>query len=128
MKAFSATRTDELDLGADVRHGQKREDNVTLEPLDNVSWDNETLEAPHSSSNLLHCHLSDKCTQLICFKVKSRILLSCFRVVRRARMVKQMYFMPRENPEDEVAKESKLHNFQQLNLSFQLFDIPLSAA
>ena len=58
-KAFSATRTDEMSLGADVRHGQNREDNVTQDPLDNVtrdSLDNETLEAPHSSLNLLHSY------------------------------------------------------------------------
>ena len=50
-KAFSATRTDEMSLGADVRHSQNREDNVTWDPLDN-----ETLEAPHSSLNLLHSY------------------------------------------------------------------------
>ena len=58
-KAFSATRTDEMSLGADVRHGQNREDNVTRDSLDNVTrdpLDNETLEAPHSSLNLLHSY------------------------------------------------------------------------
>ena len=56
-----------MSLGADVRHGQNREDNVTQDPLDNVTrdsldnvtrdpLDNETLEAPHSSLNLLHSY------------------------------------------------------------------------
>ena len=39
LKAFSATGTDEMDLGADVRHRQNREDNVTWDPLDNVTQD-----------------------------------------------------------------------------------------
>ena len=58
LKALSETATDEVSLGADVRHGQNREDNVSWQPLDN-----ETLEAPHSSSNLL----STKCTQVYFF-------------------------------------------------------------
>ena len=35
------------------------------------------------------------------------MVLNCFRVVRTARMGKQMYFMPRENPEDEPPKKPK---------------------
>ena len=80
--------------------------------MDNVSWgplDNETLEAPHSSSNLLDSYLFVKCTHLIGFEMESIMVLNCFRVVKRARMGKQMYFMPRENPEDEVPK--KKHSF-----------------
>ena len=118
LKAFSGTGTDEVSLGADVRHGQNREDNVSRDPLDNVSQDpldNETLEAPHSSLNLLFSYFSVKCR----FSNLSTIVLNCFRVVISARMGKQMYFMPRENPEDEVAKKF---------LIFQRHDVPFTAA
>ena len=57
LKAFNRTGTDEVSLSADVRHGQNREDNVwTMCPQDPL--DNETLEAPHSSSNLLYSYFS----------------------------------------------------------------------
>ena len=36
------------------------------------------------------------------------MVLNCFRVVISGRMGKQMYFMPRENPEDEVAMKTKI--------------------
>ena len=68
LKAFSGTGTDEVSLSADVRHGQNREDNVNRDPLDNVSQDpldNETLEAPHSSLNLLFSYFSVKCTHFL---------------------------------------------------------------
>ena len=106
FKAFNRTGTDEVSLSADVRHGQNREDNVSLwtmcprgDPLDN-----ETLEAPHSSLNLLFSYFSVKCR----FSNLSTIVLNCFRVVISGRMGKQMYFMPRENPEDEVAMKPKI--------------------
>ena len=84
--------------------------------------DNETLEAPHSSSNLLYSYFSTptslllllysyfsaKCTHCICFDMESTMVLNCFRVVISARMGKQMYFMPRENPEDEVEMKPKI--------------------
>ena len=47
------------------------------------------------------------------------MVLNCFRVVISGRMGKQMYFMPRKNPEDEVAKKF---------LIFQLRDVPFTAA
>ena len=49
------------------------------------------------------------CEMHTCFEIESTMVLNCFRVVITARMGKQMYFMPRENPEDEVPK--KKHSF-----------------
>ena len=40
--------------------------------------------------------------------MESTMVLNCFRVVISGRMGKQMYFMPRENPEDEVEMKTKI--------------------
>ena len=98
-----------MSLGADVWQGQKRKDNVSL-----VLLDNETQEAAHSSS----------CTQAGIFEIRMPNALEVWTIPcmqskqndhiknnlasvlklfqSRPRMGKQMYFMPRENPEEEV--------------------------
>ena len=82
---------------------------------------------PTSLLLLLYSYFSAKCTHCICFDMESTMVLNCFRVVISGRMGKQMYFMPRENPEDEVEMKPKIicsttqHLFSAIAISpFQL--------